>query len=122
MLVIEWAELDRPDALHIPGVEEFVRADRLGTAWIAREDFGLDSDRRRIGVFESTAAAADEDVGVVLVGCGAENVDRGRRNAPQHVHEGGWGGGAAAGEIDDGAVRRAGGSERIGQEVAEQHG
>ena len=71
-------------------------------------------------MLEAAAAAADEDVRVVGVRGRAEDADRRRRDALQHVDEDPRGVRSAAAEIDDGAMGSAGRAEPIRQELAQQ--
>ena len=70
-------------------------------------------------MLEPTAAPADKNVCVVLVGSGTKDVNRCRRDPAQHVHEYERGKRPTPPEIHDGAVRRSGCAKWIGQEVAE---
>src|SRR6266704_6824632 len=71
--VVERPELNGADALHIPGMEELVRADGLRAAWVTRQRLRGHPDSRGIQMLEAAAATADKDVGVVPIWCAAEN-------------------------------------------------
>src|SRR6266702_963732 len=71
--VVERPELNGADSLHIPGMEELVRADGLRAAWVTRQRLRGHPDSRGIQMLEAAAATADKDVGVVPIWCAAEN-------------------------------------------------
>src|SRR5215217_7582067 len=87
MLVVEWPERSRTQALHVPEVEVLVRGDARVVLWIAREGRARRADGGAVEVLEPTARAVDVEERVLAIGQRADDAGGRLHDTTHHVDE-----------------------------------